>query len=147
MPNREQRRGSLASDDTKIYIESAGLPYEISLGALSALDEKDYYTQVGHTIMDLFTGQASFSTFAVAGLVWVWRRRHGERTLTFQEVAGEFKMSDLETLRVGDDEEAESGTLSEPSTSNGNGTYDGKDPEHSGELSAPSSQDSPQSMV
>jgi uncharacterized protein (TIGR03382 family) len=136
MPNREQRRSGASMSDNKIKITTNGNPYEIDLGALSALDEKDYFIAVGHTIMDLFTGAAGFSTYAVAGLVWLWRRRHNERTLTFAEVADEFKMSDLETLKIGDEEEDEGpqtdAEVPQPA-------YDGKDPEHSGGQSAPSS--------
>jgi hypothetical protein len=134
MPNREERRsGEL--DQIKIKVTCGGNPYEISLSDISALDEMDYYKATGQTFMDVFSGKVS--SFAIAGLVWVYRRRNMEKRLTFEQVLDEFKLSDLETLVLGDDYEAD-----EPvDVVAGNG----KSPESSGELSEHSSQGSPQS--
>jgi hypothetical protein len=133
MPNREERRsGEL--DELKIKVVCGGNPYEISLSDISALDEMDYYQATGQTFMDVFTGK--ISAFAIAGLVWVYRRRW-EKKLTFQEVLKEFKLSDLESLSMGDDEEEQE----EPPAA----SFNGKNPEPSGELSVPTSQGSPQS--
>jgi len=133
MPNREERRsGEL--DELKIKVVCGGNPYEISLSDISALDEMDYYQATGQTFMDVFTGK--MSAFAIAGLVWVYRRRW-EKKLTFQEVLKEFKLSDLQSLSMGDEEEE----AEEPPVA----SFNGKNPERSGELSAPTSQGSPQS--
>jgi hypothetical protein len=132
MPNRDERRsGEL--DEIKIRVVCGGNPYEISLSDISALDEMDYYKATGQTFMDVFSGKVS--AFAIAGLVWVYRRRW-EKKLTFEEVMKEFKLSDLESLQLGDDEDEDTSAVVESN---------GKNPERSGELSAPTSQGSPQS--
>lgn len=129
MPNRGDRRsGELEA--VKIRVVCGGNPYEISLADISALDEMDYYKATGQTFMDVFTGKVS--SFAIAGLVWVYRRRY-EKKLTFDEVMAEFKLSDLESLQLGDDDE--------PAPVSANG----QNPERSGEPSVPISQGSPQS--
>jgi hypothetical protein len=133
MPNRDERRsGEL--DEIKIRVVCGGNPYEISLSDISALDEMDYYKATGQTFMDVFSGKVS--AFAIAGLVWVYRRRW-EKKLTFEEVMKEFKLSDLESLQLGDDEDEDTSAVVESN---------GKNPERSGELSVPTSQGSPQSM-
>jgi hypothetical protein len=47
----------------------------------------------------------------VAGLVWLFRRRHGERTLRFETAAQQLKCSDLDTIEMTNeiDETASSG--------------------------------------
>jgi len=133
MPNRDERRsGEL--DEIKIRVVCGGNPYEISLSDISALDEMDYYKATGQTFMDVFSGKVS--AFAIAGIVWVYRRRW-EKKLTFEEVMKEFKLSDLESLQLGDDEDEDAPAAAVESN--------GKNPERSGELSAPTSQGSPQS--
>jgi hypothetical protein len=133
MPNRDDRRsGEL--DQIKIKVVCGGNPYEISLADISALDEMDYYKATGQTFMDVFTGK--ISSFAIAGLVWVYRRRNMEKRLTFEEVLEEFRLSDIESLQLGDDTDDETPA---PVAANG------KNPEPSGELSVPTSQGSPQS--
>jgi hypothetical protein len=136
MPNRDERRSG-EFDQIKIKVTCGGNPYEISLSDISALDEMDYYKATGQTFMDVFTGKVS--SFAIAGLVWVYRRRNMENRLTFEQVLEEFKLSDLESLRLGDDDEEQDQA---PTVVASNG----KSPEPSGELSVPSSQGSPQSM-
>lgn len=133
MPNRDDRRSG-ALEQAQIRVVCGGNPYEISLADISSLDEFDYYKATGQTFMDVFSGKVS--SFAIAGMVWVYRRRF-ERSLTFEEVLKEFKLSDLESLQIGDDEDDEE--PAPPAAANG------KNPESSGELSAPISQGSPQS--
>jgi hypothetical protein len=134
MPNREERRsGDL--DQIKIKVTCGGNPYEISLSDISALDEMDYYKATGQTFMDVFSGQVS--AFAIAGLVWVYRRRNMEKRLTFEQVLEEFRLSDLESLQLGDDTAEDDEPVDAVA---GNG----KSPEPSGELSEHSSQGSPQ---
>jgi hypothetical protein len=136
MPNRDERRsGEL--DQIKIKVVCGGNPYEISLSDISALDEMDYYKATGQTFMDVFSGKVS--SFAIAGLVWVYRRRNMEKRLTFEQVLDEFKLSDLETLVLGDDDEAETNEPADAVAGNG------KSPEPSGVPSVPTSQGSPQS--
>jgi hypothetical protein len=134
MPNRAQRRsGELES--VKISVSIDGNPYVFSMADISALDERDYSMAngTGRTFMEEMAS-GNFSSVTVAGFVWCLRRRY-EKKLTFEEVLREVKISDMETLQVGDDDEEE---VSEPA-------YDGKDPELSGGSSAPASLDSPQS--
>ncbi len=134
MPNRDDRRsGEL--DEIKISVVCGGNPYEIALSDISALDEMDYFKATGQTFMDVFSGKVS--AFAIAGIVWVYRRRF-EKRLTFEEVMKEFKLSDLETLQLGDDNDDEDVPPVDASAN-------GKNPERSGELSVPTSQGSPQS--
>lgn len=136
MPNREQRRsGDL--DTTKIRVTVDGNPYEFSMGDISALDELDYQKATGRTFMGDMAHEG-FSSVTIAGFVWCLRRRY-EKKLTFDEVLREVKMSDLETLQIGDDDEPEAET---PELS-----YNGKDPEHSGGPSVPTSQGSPLSTT
>lgn len=131
MPNREERRsGEL--EQVKIRVVCGGNPYEISLADISSLDEFDYYQKTGQTFMDVFSGKVS--SFAIAGIVWVYRRRW-EKQLTFDEVLKEFKLSDLESLQLGDDEDDDEPPVSANS----------HNPERSGELSVPTSQGSPRS--
>jgi hypothetical protein len=133
MPNRDERRsGEL--DQLKIRVVCGGNPYEIALSDISALDEHDYYKLTGQTFMDVFSGQVS--SFAIAGIIWVYRRRW-EKTLTFDEVMREFKLSDLESLTLGDEDED---TPAEVASN-------GKTPERSGEPSVPISQGSPPSTA
>ena len=133
MPNRDERRsGEL--DQLKIRVVCGGNPYEIALSDISALDEHDYYKETGQTFMDVFSGKVS--SFAIAGLVWVYRRRW-EKTLTFDEVMREFKLSDLESLTLGDDEDEDEPAVEVAS----NGT----NPERSGGPFVPISQGSPPS--
>ena len=133
MPNRDERRsGEL--DQLKIRVVCGGNPYEIALSDISALDEHDYYKLTGQTFMDVFSGKVS--SFAIAGIIWVYRRRW-EKTLTFDEVMREFKLSDLESLTLGDEDED---TPAEVASN-------GKTPERSGGPSVPISQGSPPSTA
>jgi hypothetical protein len=137
MPNREQRRsGEL--DAVKIRVTVDGAPYVFSMADISALDERDYSMNngTGRTFMEEMSS-GNFSSVTVAGFIWCLRRRY-EKRLTFEEVLGEVKISDMESLQVGDDDEDVE--VSEPA-------YDGKDPELSGGSSAPASLDSPQSST
>lgn len=136
MPNREQRRSGGGELDVRIRVTVDGNPYEFSMGDISALDELDYQRETGKTFMEeMATGRMSSVT--VAGFVWCLRRRY-EKRLTFQEVLGEVKMSDMETLQIGDDDDEVE--VPEPAS---NGTS----PESSGGPSATNSPDSQPSTV
>lgn len=119
MPNRAARRnGQAAEKEATITIPCGGHTYVLRFGDFSALDEFDYYkatsaggTMPGQTLVDVFTGNQA-SSFAIAGLLWLYRRR-AEKGLTFEQVMREFKMSDLGDIVVDDGSDDEDDDESE----------------------------------
>lgn len=83
-----------------VKVTHDGVQYELSPDDFTGADDLALFRATGVTIMDVFARKA-VSLFTIAGLVWRWRVNHGEPDLTFEQVNGAMKFSDL----VADDAE------------------------------------------
>jgi hypothetical protein len=142
MPNRAQRRSGEPGQFDKMGFRvtlhtTRGIePYDIELANLSAQDEFDFHQTTGYTFFEAFE---HMSTYVVAAYIWLERRKY-EKRLTFQEVAKEVTVRDLESMRSFDDDD----DVNEPDDDEGP-TPIGSDPERSGGPSGTSSLGSPPS--
>lgn len=89
--------------------------YEIDKGDISAVDVGDLKSQQGGPNLDAFlTGQAPLGLEAFAALVWLVRRRGGNRGLAYRAVAEHINFDVIDTTEMSE-ESAEK--LPDPSTS------------------------------
>lgn len=110
MPNREQRRHSTDPNLGKwLEITDAdGNQFHIYLRDISGKDEFDYYQMMASTgvatppgLCDIFL-EGKVTLTNIAGLIWAYRRKNGERKLTIAEVLATVNMMTLETMELHD---------------------------------------------
>jgi hypothetical protein len=112
--NSEGKRGATSVARDAIEIERAGPAFARTRspparGSPTA-NEMEFKRETRQNLIQTFaTGDVDGVT--VAGLVWLFRRRHGERTLRFETAAQQLKCSDLDTIEMTNeiDETASSG--------------------------------------
>lgn len=105
MPNRDQRRSKDPALDKWLSVEDAdGNVYEIHMRDISARDEHEYLAMTNGTVgglCDLFF-EAKVSLTNIAGLIWAYRRKNGEKKLALQDVEKTVNMATIETLELHD---------------------------------------------
>lgn len=79
--------------DRKLEFTIHDKVYRFGLGDFTGSDELAIYRATGLTLPQVFL---SPTLFALAGLVWRWRLRHGEPGLTFADVADAFTFNDVD---------------------------------------------------
>lgn len=102
MPNREERRN--AANEKRLYVEDAdGNGYTIYMRDISAKDENDFanLTQGTVGLCDLFL-EGKVSLQALAGLIWAYRRKNGEKKLQLGDVMEKVNMACIETMDLDD---------------------------------------------
>lgn len=82
---------------TKIVrVSLDGNTYDIDFSDLTAVDAGLFRTHVGFALAAVLNGTKDGDIDAIAGLVWLYRRKHGEPHLQFGDVAKTINfMSDL----------------------------------------------------
>lgn len=93
MPDDDQQK----IGDMVLTITTSGNRYDMRIGDFSAMDELDYKRITGAELMTPFMS-GELNSAMIAGLVWLTRRRFGEKQLRFEKVAQEFKWADLDTI-------------------------------------------------
>lgn len=111
-----QNRTTTADDTVELgwthKITVDGVDYHLHESAVSALDDGELLKASSGVIGvadALFTRQTAGSLVAVAGFIWLARRQHGERNVSFAEVARGLTIGSMASLvvdRVDSDPEA-----------------------------------------
>jgi hypothetical protein len=103
MPSREQRRHN--PDLGKwLHIEDAdGNPYDIYLRDISGKDEYEFTQMMPNAggLCDLFF-EGRVSLVNIAGLIWAFRRKNGERNLKIPDVLKTVNLMSIETMELHD---------------------------------------------
>lgn len=71
-----------------LRIEALGQVYELKPDEVTAEDAKDFRREVGTALGAVFGGARDVDLDVIAGVIWIVRRKEGERTLKYHDVAG-----------------------------------------------------------
>lgn len=99
---RDSKANQDAALDMGVTLTLDGKPYTVRTGDLTALDARELRRQVGLSLPQVIAGAMSDATDIdiLAAIIWLARYVNGERTLTYEDVAGEIGYDVLERFEV-----------------------------------------------
>jgi hypothetical protein len=113
MPNRAERRHGQDPNLGKWLevTDAEGNPFHIHLRDISGKDEFDYFQMMASTgvanppgLCDIFL-EGKVTLTNIAGLIWAYRRKNGERKLSIADVLKTVNMMTLEDMELHDPDE------------------------------------------
>lgn len=100
----EEKRADALDQGYRVKVD--GKVYKVTAGDLTGLDSRALRTQAGITFPGLLSQLVDdFDIDTLAVMIWLARRVHGERALSFEQVAAEVGYEDLEALKIGPEDE------------------------------------------